>query len=66
MDFNFGTNGTPYDIVSPCKNYGCVYCSGNWTQYAIAIDQAERLRKYLENKRKKKLIINYGNRTHDH
>ena len=41
---------------------GCVYCSGNRTQYATAIDPAEKLRKYLENKRdkkkEKKVLIN--------
>ena len=34
--------------------------------YVIAIDTAEKLRKYLENERKKKSIINGGIQTRDH
>ena len=39
---------------------GCVYCSGNRTQYAIAIDPADS-----ENERKR-FITNGKIRTHDH
>ena len=41
-------------------------CSGNWTQYAIAIDPAEKLRKYFENKRKKMFITNSRIQTRDY
>ena len=33
------------------KIIGSVYCSGNRTQYAIAIDPEGNFRKYLENER---------------
>ena len=32
---------------------GCVYCSVNWTQYAIAIDPAENLENIWKTREKK-------------
>ena len=47
-------------------NLGGVYCSGNRTQYAADIVPVEKLRKYLEKKKKKKSIRNDEIQTRDH